>query len=572
MRRSSLAFLSLISFAACGPRYRHETLGTGTAVVGASLDGGAVGASPGAGGVTVSAAGQHRIDWRVQVPHAMKLAWALDCGGAQATGVAGESFEAYRDRRIAEIRAQREEEKKAIAALGGAVLGQATATADVQTPQGQGTAQVGVDGQAVGAAVADEVVSDDVQLPTGDVGPGYYGGSVTVAALAPGACTMRLAPEIETDDIAGVVAQFQVTRIVDIRAERDAARASARAAAIVVRGDLSARLIASGADPELRARQQAEARARAEAEAAAQYEIDLRLQAEAAARAEAELQVRHQTEMTAQAELDAQLRIEAEARAQIAGGAWTVRQSYLMYLVGVCGADPDHRAKEAAASAEAEARARAELEARGQLAFEARVRVTGTLIGYGADPGWRARQAEARALEEARAQSRLDAELQMEADYQAELSRRYSVALDVRAQVIGYLMMLGAIERPPMPEPMPEDPGDMPMDGGVWVAGEWTWQDAQWVWITGGWTFPDDGFSASVEVANEVRATVVDHRDEPSTTVRAPEPVRETVRDHRDEPAPAPTPPPERPKVRDHRDDKDDKKDDERPKVRDHRH
>ena len=608
MRRASLALCLFVI--GCGPKYRQETLGT--AYAGQS--------------VTLSAPGQHRIDWRVQVPRAFAMTWTVDCGGTVVDGTAGETFEQYRDRRIAELRAQREEEKKAV----GAVVGMVGASADVQTPEGEGHVEARADGEAV----ADAVVSDDIQLPAGDVGPGFYGGTVTVFAQQPGACTMRF----DGEDMSSSSASFQVTRIVDIAAERAAMQAEARAHAIEVRGSLSARLVAQGADPELQARLQAEAAAKREAELKVRLEIEAQARAEQeerdrrdaeerarrqaerderdrvrnaerAAELEAELRVRQETEERARVEMEAKLRLEADLTARIHVSVVETRQAYLAYLVGVCGAEPGYRERVAQEQADAEVRMRAEIEMRGELALEIRERWAYLLVGWGADPDYRARlereetarraHEDAVALErresERRAREAADAEAiaRMEAEAR-EQDRRLRIALGVRSEVVAYLLLLGAIEKPPMPDPMYEDPGEPPMSGAVWVAGEWVWQDAQWVWMSGAWSFPDDGYSStgggidvdvhvgggSVTVGGGGSVTVEDHRDGGSDggTVEV-EDHRDSgsdggtvkVEDHRDEKKDE-----DRPKVRDHRDEDKKKKsktktDEDRPKVRDHR-
>jgi hypothetical protein len=566
MARLALSASLLIALAACGgPQFRHDHVGTGYA---------------GRGGVKLDTTGTHQVTWAIATPRAMRLAWSIDCGGVVQAGTAGETFEEYRTRRVAEIRAEREKQKQAISSIGGAVLGTVGAGAVAETPNGEARADVAVDGEAVGAVVAEGVISDDIQLPAGDVGAGKYGGTVTLGVDQPGVCTMAVGPEVAGEDAAGVTGEFRVVHVVDVYAERAAAAARYRAAAIDVRGSLQADLVARGADPELQARLEAqrlaEATARAEAEArvraereAAQAVIDAERareraardaeraarDAERRARADAEAaeraRIRAERDAKARLEIEARLRVEAELRARVVIAVTATRQAQLSYLVGVCGASAE--AYHAKLEAEERARVQAELELR--LRLEA--------------------QAEARARAEAEARARDEAEMRAHAERLAERERRRSAALAVRGDVLLYLTMLGAVEKPPMPEPMYEDPGEPPMAGATWAAGEWSWQGGAWVWLSGGWTIPDDGFSVSVSVDNEPRDTgttiVVEQPD------RDPEPSRPVVRDHRDDRKPEPKPEPARPRVRDHRDDKKDEKqedkkdDDDRPRVRDHR-
>lgn len=529
---SSLIAIAALTAACAGSQYRHDHIGTGYA---------------GAGGVKLDTTGAHRVDWSIATPRALRLSWTIDCGGVVQAGAAGETFEEYRVRRVAEIRAERERQKQTIAAVGGAVLGTVGGTAVARTPDGEARADVAVDGEAVGAVVAEGVISDDVQLPAGDLGASSYGGTITLTVDNPGVCTMAVAPELEGEDASGVTGQFRVVHVVDLYAERAAANQRARTAAISVRGTLQAGLVTRGADPELRARLEAERLAEAQARAAAEALIRAERQAERDARAQAEAdarwRARAEADEKARLELEARLRIEAEVRARVVLTVTATRAAQLSYLVGVCGASSE--AYHARLEAEERARVQAELELRIRLDAQAEAR---------------ARAEAERAHRDAEAQARADAEARARAELVAELDRRRGAAIAVRGNVLAYLQWLGAIEKPPMPEPMYEDPGEPPMSGATWASGEWSWQGGAWVWLSGGWTIPDDGFSVSVSVDNDPR---------PEDTGRT------IVVDH--DPEPQPQPEPERPRVRDHRDDekkpekKEDKKDEERPRVRDHR-
>ncbi|MCB9560875.1 MAG: hypothetical protein H6708_10750 [Kofleriaceae bacterium] len=140
----------------------------------------------------------------------------------------------------------------------------------------------------------------------------------------------------------------------------------------------------------------------------------------------------------------------------------------------------------------------------------------------------------------------------------------------MRGTILANLQMLGAVERPPMPDPVDEDPGAPPIDGALWVAGEWLWRGGEWVWLGGGWSLPDAPPAVRIEVdlggtaVADPRPAVVDHR-EPAAA--PPAPSRPAARDHRDPPPRShDDPAPSRPRQRDHRDD-----DDDDIKVRDHR-
>jgi hypothetical protein len=440
--------------------------------------------------VTLSSPGAHTIKWAVTTPRALKLRWALVCGGATVEGSTGEAFADYQTRRLAELRAEKQREQDAVASLVGAV----GAAATVRTPDGEATAGVHADGDAV----ADAVVSDDVALPAGDLGASVYHGSATINALEAGACTMNVTPEDPAEDPAGVVAEFQVTREIDLAFERAQEHARRRDAALEVRGALSARLIAQGADPDH--------------------------QRKLAAEREAELRIRIDIEAQAQAELDAQLAVERAARNE---ARWQREQDEL----------------------HAELELRAQIEARIDAALDVRARLTASLIAQGADPDFQRRRI-ARIEEEQRLYAdaegaRLLAEQEEHDRAGAERRRRIDGAIAVRFALLAYLEGLGAFAPPPMPELPYEDRGEPPGSGSVWIAGEWVWRDRDWQWISGGWSIPS-GSSTTTTVVDVGDTVETDSDAGISVGVSIPVPV--IVIEHRDDP-----PPPKRPKTRDHR-------------------
>lgn len=526
---------------ACAPRYRTETLGSSTA---------------GGAGVAVTQPGAHTVAWTVTTPRALRLRWTVACGAASDTGVAGESFADYEARRLAELRAEKQREKDAVASVGGALLGSVGAGATVRTPDTEASAEVHADGEAVGAAVADEIFSDDVALPPGDLGGGVLRGTITLRVDEPGACTLTVAPEDPAEDPAGVSAGFEVTRSIDLAVERAHERARRRDGALEVRGELTAALVAQGADPDYQRKRAAEVVAGLQVgvdlDVQAQAELDAQVEASSprldaiavrdrlraslialgadpehqrrrAAELEAELRIRAELEAQAQAEVDAELRAEAAAREE---ARWLRDQ----------------------ARREAEDARRAELEAQLQLALEVRGRLTASLLALGADPEFqrkRAAQLEVelriRAEADARAQAEADAQLWAEGAARdraaAERRRRLDAALSVRVELLAYLEGLGAFAQPPMPAPMDEDHGTAPADGAVWIAGEWVWRDRQWQWIAGGWSISGGGGTTTVDAGGGVGVSI---------DVKLPVPV--IVVEDRDDP------PPPRPKTRDHRD------------------
>ena len=195
-------------------------------------------------------------------------------------------------------------------------------------------------------AVAAQAVPDDARLPPGDVGGGVYRDRTSLVPVGDGACTMTVWPA-GGGDPSGLAAQFEVTRVFN-RASEARSRAAAQVGkATAVRGELSGRLIALGADPA------AQGRARATVEA--------------------------------HARASARVRIDAEARLRLA--ALDARAGLGVYLQH-CGGDPYRRQRDAAERARLAAyRLRVTLTIRAQL--EAR------LIALGADVDFRQKRAAA---------------------------------------------------------------------------------------------------------------------------------------------------------------------------------
>ncbi len=239
---------------ACGARYRTELIGHGVAIIGPAP----IGAPP-----VAIVPGDYEIAVHFSVPRAQIVDWKVACADATADGQLGETFDAYRGRRIAELRHDRDQKKATISAITGALVGTVAppVQARVSVPGGQATATVSP-GAAVGSAVADAAVSDDIVLPPGDVGGGTLTKKIRLAAATAGNCSLTAT----ADD--PVVGTFDVTRIHDLAAEARAADELRRAAAIDVRAHVVAQLTASGADPELRLRLAAVATAEANRRAA----------------------------------------------------------------------------------------------------------------------------------------------------------------------------------------------------------------------------------------------------------------------------------------------------------------
>lgn len=450
----SLRLVSMILLVgACGgAAVRYQPLGQGRVVVAGAPAAVGPGASATAGlpaAVAVPADAPdstYRVDFDVWLPRAAEVDWTIRCGSAAVAGVVGEDFATYQARRLRELAAERERERRAAAAVGAAigqaVIGQVAATTTVQTPTAQGQATVAVDGAAVGAQVGAATVSTDVALPPGDVGQGYRHGTATLVVpdATAGACTMELAPR--SPDDAGALGTFAVARL-DDTARRIAAQA--QAGAIVVRGDLRAQLVARGGDVEFRARQAAQALAAAEAELVAARAIRAQLTALLQAHAAAP---RPAIVAGGQVAVSGQVAV-------VGGGEVTVvadGASYEEWVWGRC--------------------------------MGTRRSVVEQLVARGGDRELRARQRRL-ALE---AQLRLDAEAAAaRAAADAVAAARAQAVIDARAQVVARLTRLGAVARTPMPPDVDEQPGEPPMAGYAWAGGHWEWRLGQWQWVPGYW-------------------------------------------------------------------------------------
>ena len=654
----------LFCVSACASHIKREPAGAGIALV---QPRGAAAPAAAAAGIAL-ARGNYEFALRFDVPRAQVIEYAVTCAGAEQRGQIGETLEAYRARRLAELRAEREREKKTVAAVTGTVVGAVApdvhARAQTSGPGGTATADAHVSGQAVGAAagqaVADATVQEVVELPAGDVGAGRLETRVAMSLASDATCAVTA---IADDSIRTA---FDVVRLRDLDAEARERAVVAVGEARKLRGTLTAQLVGYGADPEARAKriaaeeearrlrlaaeeQARRARLAAEEEARqrqlaidaqlrAQQEVKLRAEAQVRAEAEAKLRAEAQVRAEAEARLRAEVAAKAEAKRQAAlaielrrrDAALHARAELVAYLVGTCHADPNRRERELEArrarEAEIEAQRRAreaqlriELEARAareaQIEAQRRAREAQLRIELEAraareaqieaqrrareaelDAQRRAREAELEAQRRAR-EAELEAqrrarEAELEAQRRAkelERARRAEAALGVRAQLVAYLVSIGARERPPMPAAIAESPGAAPFSGAVWVAGRWIWSGSQWQWEAGGWKdttmFGATGSfigGASVGAASVGAAITVGTDDVPTAveSTRANPPAVESrdhrtstpPRDHRSDPQPTTSRDHRTGQtesaVRDHR--KDDKKDDE-PNVRDHR-
>ena len=466
---SALLFSSLAIAIACGPRYRKEVIGSGQASVSAAS------AAPQVAGVVIKEGGLHRVHLAIQTPRAMVVGYRLSCPGAERSGQVGETLEQYRERRLAELTRERETKKKLVGAIAGAVFGRVAAGTEVQTPVANGNIEASADGAAVGEAAADHAIAP-VALEDGDIGGGVVRAILTMKIGSGGACSLALNPIDSGGALAGVAASFQVERLIDIAAEKEALRRANDREAVAIRGELGAELVALGADPQKRAREHAAAMAREEAERRVRLEAKWRLEAKERAQVTAERQAEQAIAVAArQAELEIRY-AEARRRKLALDGAHRARSRVTRWLTE-CGGDPGRRAR-----LERERRERAnQLVA---IAIDARTRLRGRLTLLGADPQYRANRdaAEMRAFER-RVRDQREAARQAE----IEIAARSRRALEARAALKVRLIGDGAIERPGMPAPLSERQTEAPFSGAAWIAGRWQWHGESWVWIAGRW-------------------------------------------------------------------------------------
>lgn len=453
-----MASLRLVAIAAlatgCSAGLRYQKVGSGRVVTtGVSDVAGPGAADPNAGmAPTVALPGglprsTYDVRFEVWLPRAAVVDWTLTCGSATQTGAFGETFEAYRERRLVELRRQREEAQRQAAAIGAAVgdavLGTTTATVAATAPGASAEASATVDGAAVGAAVGASTVSTEVELAPGDVGAGLHRGRTTIVVPDAEAATCALALAPREPDLAGT-GQFHVSRQ-DDSAQR--ARVEHHKIAIEVRGGLRAQLLTRGADPEARVRQAAALRAQAEAAAAARAQA---LAIEATARAEAGLAV-------AQASSRARIQLVATLEARGADRGYRAR------IDGIC---------------------------RGT-----RVTLRDRLIARGGDPELRMRLELAADAERARRDAQAAA-LRAERDRVRAVERaqrqqledhRRALALSVRGELSAQLVARGGAIKTMMPAPIDERPGAPPAPGYAWSPGHWEWRGGQWQWVYGYW-------------------------------------------------------------------------------------
>ncbi len=409
--------LSLIAAAGCGAGFRHERVGTIRTTVGQ------VGQQePTLAAVPIAhPSDRHRLDVAFYLPRAAEVRYTIDCPGQSFEGLVGESWEHYRQRRLRELERERQRDIDTVGALTGALVGSARAKARVETPNAEAEVSAEVDGAAVGRAVADSSIPQ-VQLDPRDVGAQSHKRKFELVPGEKGQCTVSIWSETDGKQIQGVTADLTVTRIVDIAAERATANARSNQIALDVRGEITASLVATGADPGKRERERREREA--EAYRTQQAELALR---------------RHEQQQEREAHWREQ-QVAVEYQDNIRTGAYRVRGRIVGELIS-SGCDPHKRLRER----EEQARlVREEREHGARIrrgGFGIRAHIVDLLIAGGADPDYRRKQneAELRAFEATAGRRRRE---------QLALELQFHAALRIRETIRLSLIATGAVDRP----------------------------------------------------------------------------------------------------------------------------
>jgi hypothetical protein len=448
--------LALVLATGCGGTHlRREVVGHGAATV--STRGQEV-ATP-AGGVEL-ARGRYEMALHFDIPHAQVVEYVVTCPNVTIPGRIGEPFEAYRTRRLAELRAKAERDRRNAAAITGAIVGSVApdvhASGQASGAAGTATADANVSGQAVGA-VAGEAVAQTIpevtELPLGDVGAGRLNARVDLTTPMDVTCSVSAIAEE-----ANVVATYDLTRVRDLDAEAREHQLAVTTNARAVRGQLTAQLTVVGADPDgLAKRRLAEANARAQAAAEAEAR---RAEHEAAERAErakrqaiadaqraereaADAEARAKRQAVADAErakrqaaidaeharaeaerlrlhatLEAQAKLKISIELQHTQAARGTREYLIAFLAGECHADPNKRQRERAELAAREEQRQLKL----KLELDARLKVEAELRAK-RDARLEA-EAGLRAERDAKARAELDARMKVEAQLRAERDAR----------------------------------------------------------------------------------------------------------------------------------------------------
>jgi hypothetical protein len=486
---------------ACAPAFRAEVVGrtsVATSPAAAGPD------SPIAATIDIAESQDAQVlRYAIGLPRALQLRYRVTCPGAEREGTLGETFEQYRARRLAEL----ERERKAAASLVGAIVGAlappVSANARLNVAGGAGrpeaslTAGTQVDPAALAASAAHDALPAP-ELPFGETGAQVIRGRLELAASPAGRCRLAFWSELPGQDTSGVQVNAELSRIVDIDAERQARNAAEQARQRQLGREVRARVVAglvrSGADPLARAR----ARAAADAMNA---ELQRRRADEQQRRQDAKDRLDREAQERRDAWLAARRRRESEALQR----GHEARRFVLAGLLRL-GADPDLRRRQE----EDRIRVRREQQQRlwierqrseehialeRRWALELRRGLIARLVASGADPNYRRLrdEAELRAFE---AEQRGLAEARRQAAERVRMETQ--AALDLRVLAKLRLHRAGAIDRPPAPPPIAENPPAALYVGAVWIGGRYEWNGLTWFWSGGHYQRPPDRASVWV--------------------------------------------------------------------------
>jgi hypothetical protein len=546
MRGSYLVSLVLAGGCAIHGGIRTEQVGTGHGTVTTRGAGASeVSAAPGGGGMPLPR-GTYDFELRIGVPRAQLVDWKVTCTGVEERqGQVGQAFEDYKEHRLAQLTREREQQAKIYARAvtqppPNVVVVARPPVARVVTPIGRVDVQPVVVREPSAQVNVDVEVPPVTELPPGDHGQGTFPARVRVVMPADGVCAITALA-----DDPGVNAFYSVTRQRDLGVEAAERKQVVYVGAVTMRGRLTERLVAYGADPLAKQRRlDAEARARADAEArrgaelARQREVELRVDEERRLQREAERSQREAAEAAKRREREVELRErwlleqeqaeraqelayavawEAEAPARAAADLliyqkevsirW--RLTLIAWLVTHGHADPDRRGRIARARAQREQELQAGLRIKLEIERTERERLIRIRMEQDRKELERQREADRIAREERARTQRLQEQREQEqraerenreaierarreraATELAELElRRARAATRIRQTVVGTLIGYGAKLRPPMPELRIENPGPAPFDGAQWAAGRWEWNSlrTEWQWRGGGW-------------------------------------------------------------------------------------
>jgi hypothetical protein len=270
-RAAWLGAAAVTALTGCGPQLQTQIVGRSTAFAGPP--------NPSAPAVAaeIPVPESHSaqvLRYVVALPRAVQLHYQVACPTALREGTLGETFDAYRTRRLADLERERQAQARLIGSLVGAVAppvrAQASASASAAGPGGSATVAGEIDPGAAAAEAARQSLPPP-RLPPGDTGAAVVRGTVDLGASQAGRCLLTLTTDPAAQDASGAQLFLELVRMVDVEAEDRARQAAFRAEqdgrAIALRVWLVGSLQRAGADPMARARARAAAQARAEDEA-----------------------------------------------------------------------------------------------------------------------------------------------------------------------------------------------------------------------------------------------------------------------------------------------------------------